>query len=115
MTLKELFIPFMKLSNNGHAEVLAKEMGKVVHGEGSWEKGIQVIEENSEQLGLNMENILIRDASGMSHVNLIPSNELTNLLVAVQMEPWHQTFLTSLPVAGASERFVGGSLRNRMK
>ncbi|MGE6487147.1 D-alanyl-D-alanine carboxypeptidase/D-alanyl-D-alanine endopeptidase [Paenisporosarcina sp. NPDC076898] len=115
MTLKELFIPFMKLSNNGHAEVLAKEMGKVVYGEGSWDKGLQVIEENSALLGLDMENIQIRDASGMSHVNLIPSNELTSLLVAVQMEPWYQTFLTSLPVAGVSERFVGGSLRNRMK
>ncbi|MGB3259707.1 D-alanyl-D-alanine carboxypeptidase/D-alanyl-D-alanine endopeptidase [Paenisporosarcina sp.] len=115
MTLKELFIPFMKLSNNGHAEVLAKEMGKVVYGEGSWEKGIQVIEENSAQLGLDIKNIMIRDASGMSHVNLIPSNELTNLLVAVQTEPWYQTFLTSLPVAGASDRFVGGTLRNRMK
>lgn len=115
MTLKELSIPFMKLSNNSHAEVLAKEMGKVVYGEGSWEKGLQVIEENSAKLGLNMETILIRDASGMSHINLIPSNELTNLLVVVQKEPWYQTFLASLPIAGVGERFVGGTLRNRMK
>lgn len=115
MTLKELFIPFMKLSNNGHAEVLAKEMGKVVYGEGSWEKGLQVIEENSAKMGLQMDSIMIRDASGMSHVNLIPSNELTHLLVSVQNEPWYSTFLNSLPVAGISERFVGGSLRNRMK
>lgn len=115
MALKELFIPFMKLSNNGHAEVLAKEMGKVVYGEGSWEKGLQVIEENSEEMGLNMETIMIRDASGMSHVNLIPSNEVTNLLVAVQNEPWYKTFLSSLPVAGISDRFTGGTLRNRMK
>ena len=115
MTLKELSIPFMKLSNNSHAEVLAKEMGKVVYGEGSWEKGLQVIEENSAKLGLNMETILIRDASGMSHINLIPSNELTNLLVSVQKEPWYQTFLASLPIAGVGERFVGGTLRNRMK
>jgi D-alanyl-D-alanine carboxypeptidase/D-alanyl-D-alanine-endopeptidase (penicillin-binding protein 4) len=115
MTLKELTIPFMKLSNNSHAEVLAKEMGKVIYGEGSWEKGLQVIEENSAKLGLNMETILIRDASGMSHINLIPSNEVTNLLVSVQKEPWYQTFLDSLPIAGVGERFVGGTLRNRMK
>ncbi|HLG26633.1 MAG TPA: D-alanyl-D-alanine carboxypeptidase/D-alanyl-D-alanine-endopeptidase, partial [Paenisporosarcina sp.] len=115
MTLKELSIPFMKLSNNSHAEVLAKEMGKVVYGEGSWEKGLQVIEENSAKLGLNMETIMIRDASGMSHINLIPSNEVTNLLVSVQKEPWYQTFLASLPIAGVGERFVGGTLRNRMK
>lgn len=115
MTLKELSIPFMKLSNNAHAEVLAKEMGKVVYGEGSWDKGLQVIGENSSKLGLDMERIMIRDASGMSHINLIPSNEVTNLLVSVQKEPWYPTFLNSLPVAGVAERFVGGTLRNRMK
>ena len=115
MTLKELSIPFMKLSNNAHAEVLAKEMGKVVYGEGSWDKGLQVIEENAASLGLNMDTIMIRDASGISHINLIPANEVSNLLVSVQSKPWYQTFLTSLPIAGVNERFVGGTLRNRMK
>ena len=98
----------MKLSNNAHAEVLAKEMGKVVYGEGSWEKGLQVIEENSAKLGLNTDTIMIRDASGMSHVNMIPSNEVTNLLVSVQKEPWYNTFLTSLPVAGVVNGLLEG-------
>lgn len=115
ITLKELLIPFMKLSNNSHADVLAKEMGKVVYGEGSFEKGLQVIEENSARLGLDMDMMMIRDASGMSHLNLVPANEVTNLLVSVQKETWYNTFLTSLPVAGVNERFVGGTLRNRMK
>lgn len=115
MPLKDVFIPFMKLSNNGHAEVLAKEMGRIVYGEGSWEKGLQVIGENATKLGLNMDKIMIRDASGMSHLNLISSNEITNLLVSVQSKPWYPIFLSSLPVAGVNERFIGGTLRYRMK
>lgn len=114
MTLEELLIPFMKLSNNGHGETLTKEMGRVVYGEGSWDKGLQVIEEVVADLGVNPDTILLRDGSGMSHKNMIPANELTQLLYAVQDQSWFPEFEYSLPVAGISERLVGGTLRNRL-
>lgn len=112
--LKELFIPFMKLSNNGVAEVLAKEMGKSVHGVGSWKNGLKVIEEYAGDAGLNKDMIQLRDASGMSYISTISANELSRLLYEVQKEPWYHTFLTSLPVARNSDRFIGGTLRNRV-
>ncbi|WP_243355114.1 D-alanyl-D-alanine carboxypeptidase/D-alanyl-D-alanine endopeptidase [Bacillus litorisediminis] len=114
MTLEELLIPFMKLSNNGHGETLTKEMGKVVYGEGSWDKGLQVIEEVVTDFGVNGDTILLRDGSGMSHKNMIPANEITQLLYAVQDESWYPAFEFSLPVAGESDRLVGGTLRTRM-
>lgn len=115
MPLRELFIPFMKLSNNGHGEILAKEMGRVVSGEGSWDAGIEVMEGVAADLGVDTDTIQLRDASGMSHVSLVPANEISQLLYAAQGKDWYDTFLTSLPVAGAADRMVGGTLRNRMK
>ncbi|MFP3380920.1 D-alanyl-D-alanine carboxypeptidase, partial [Bacillus sp. SIMBA_069] len=73
MPLSQLLIPFMKLSNNGHAEVLVKEMGKEAAGKGSWKDGLKVARNQMKGLGLNMQTIKMRDGSGISQVNMIPA------------------------------------------
>lgn len=113
--LSKLMVPFMKLSNNGIGEIFIKEMGKKVHGVGSWESGIAVMEKEMVLFGLDMKNIMIKDGSGISHSNLIPANELSYLLYKVQKKEWFSDYLHALPIAGNEDRMIGGTLRERMK
>lgn len=115
MPLSQLLIPFMKLSNNGHAEVLVKEMGKEAEREGSWKDGLKVARNLMNGMGLDMQTIIMRDGSGISQVNMVPANEITKLLYAVQEKTWFPAYLNALPIAGDENRMVGGTLRKRMK
>lgn len=114
MPLRELIVPFMKLSNNGHGEMLVKELGKVVYDEGSWDKGLQVMEEQLERFGLNVRNLQVRDGSGMSHKNLISANDMTQLLYEVQHKDWYPDFENAQPVGGEPDKMIGGTLRYRL-
>lgn len=114
MPLHEILVVFMKLSNNGHGELFTKEMGQVVHGEGSWSKGLQVITSVIGDYGANTDTINLRDGSGMSHQTHIPAEEISQILYGIQDASWFPYLEESLPVAGIDERFVGGTLRYRM-
>ncbi|MEU1887153.1 D-alanyl-D-alanine carboxypeptidase/D-alanyl-D-alanine-endopeptidase [Micromonospora rifamycinica] len=115
MPLAELLVPFLKLSNNGHAEVLTKEMGRVVSGTGSWPAGLTAISEYVADTGVDTGVLRQLDGSGLSRRNLVPAGEFVALLAAVRREPWFDTWYAALPIAGNADRLVGGTLRSRMR
>jgi serine-type D-Ala-D-Ala carboxypeptidase/endopeptidase (penicillin-binding protein 4) len=116
MTLAEMYTPFLKLSNNMHAEILTKTLGRVEAGEGSWDAGLQVVSDDlATKFGVDTTKLRQADGSGLSRWDNIAPREVSDLLVAAQSQPWFQTWYNALPIAGNPDRMVGGTLRNRMR
>ncbi|MGH8791089.1 MAG: D-alanyl-D-alanine carboxypeptidase/D-alanyl-D-alanine endopeptidase [Stackebrandtia sp.] len=114
MPLDELMIPFMKLSNNGHAEVLTKTIGYETSGEGTWSAGLAAVDEYLASAGVDLDAVRHVDGSGLSRQNHLPSEEFAALLVAGRDAPWFDVWYDSMPIACADDRLVGGTLRSRM-
>ena len=115
MTLSELLVPFMKLSNNMHAEALTKAMGAKRSGApGSWAKGLAATRAYLSATGVPLGGVTLSDGSGLTRSNAVTPRAMGTLLVKVQRESWFPAFKASLPVAGNSSRMIGGTLRRRM-
>ncbi|MEU1279322.1 D-alanyl-D-alanine carboxypeptidase/D-alanyl-D-alanine-endopeptidase [Streptomyces sp. NPDC005805] len=114
MPLKEVMHPFMKLSNNMHAEALVKTIGREEAGRGTWTAGLAAVRGALAERGVRTETLRQTDGSGLSRMNLFPAEELTGLLLSVRDAPWYADWHASLPVACAPDRAVGGTLRTRM-
>lgn len=114
MPLRELLVPFLKLSNNGHAEALVKAMGYAERGEGSWDAGLAVLRERLAELGVDAEQFRLVDGSGLSSMDTLTPHQLTTVLSNARQRPWFPAWHEALPVAGADDRLEGGTLRGRM-
>lgn len=65
--------------------------------------------------GVNPKTMVLRDGSGVSHVNLISANQISQLLFSIQKEKWFPAYLRALPIAGEEDKLVGGTLQYRLK
>jgi D-alanyl-D-alanine carboxypeptidase/D-alanyl-D-alanine-endopeptidase (penicillin-binding protein 4) len=114
MTLSKLLVPFLKLSNNMHAEALTKTMGAQNGHAGSWTAGIARTSAFAHSLGAPRAGVRLVDGSGLSRADRVSPQALARVLQKVQAKPWFPAFYAALPIAGHPGRMTGGTLRHRM-
>jgi len=108
-----------KYSHNLHVEMLMRTLGREVRGSGSIQKGIETIEDFVRGIGIEKDEAVFSDGSGLSRHSIIAPRAIIKLLRRMARSPRFPAFLDSLPVAGEDgtldDRFQKTSARGRVR
>jgi serine-type D-Ala-D-Ala carboxypeptidase/endopeptidase (penicillin-binding protein 4) len=99
-----------KISQNLHAELLLRLLGKLRGNEGSLAQGARVVRQFMVSAGIDDGDFFLYDGSGMSADDRIAPRALTKLLDYASTQPWGAAWRATLPIAG-----VDGTLSGRFK
>lgn len=99
-----------KVSQNLHAELLLRLLGKIDGTDGSLAEGTRVVRQFMLNAGVNDNDFFFYDGSGMSMDDRIAPRALTTLLTYAAKQNWGAAWRATLPVAG-----VDGTLFNRFR
>ena len=99
-----------KISQNLHAEMMLRLLGRERGMSGTVEGGLEVLRGFVMQAGVAPEEYVFYDGSGLSRQNLITPRAIVRLLQYAKTQPWGIEFRGTLPLAGND-----GTLANRFK
>ena len=99
-----------KVSQNLHAEILLRLLGREKGTAGTVEGGLEVLRGFLTKAEVPPEQYAFYDGSGLSRQNLVTPHAVVQLLQYAAKQPWGTEFRGTFPVAG-----VDGSLSDRFK
>ena len=99
-----------KVSQNLHAEILLRLLGREKGTAGTVQAGLEVLRGFLNNAGISTDEYNFYDGSGLSRQNLATPHAIVQLLQYAAGQPWGSEFRDSLPVAG-----IDGSLTDRFK
>ena len=95
----------LKESQNLHAEMLLRRLGRAYGSEGSFVQGVRVVRQWLLKAGLDGQDFVFYDGSGLSGHDLVTPRTTAELLHYATQQPWFAAWKAALPVGG-----VDGSL-----
>ncbi|HSE48398.1 MAG TPA: D-alanyl-D-alanine carboxypeptidase/D-alanyl-D-alanine-endopeptidase [Terriglobales bacterium] len=108
--LSEDLMVINKISQNLHAELMLRLLGRERGTAGTIDGGLEVLNGFLSKAGITPEEYMLFDGSGMSRQNLVTPRATVKLLRYAATQPWGDMYLRTLPVGG-----VDGTLANRFR
>ena len=99
-----------KVSQNLHAELILRMLGKAFAKDGSLAQGTRVVRQFLVDAGVSDSDFFFYDGSGMSMDDRIAPRAYTHLLAYASRQAWGEAWRSTFPVAG-----VDGSLYGRFR
>jgi len=107
--VEDWLYPVLNSSQNWFAEMLLKQLGRQLAGDGSWRAGNAIIRRFLvDSVRVDSTQFRVVDGSGLSAQNLVTPLAFAQILRWIRRHPRYEAFAAGLPLSG--ER---GSLRNR--
>jgi serine-type D-Ala-D-Ala carboxypeptidase/endopeptidase (penicillin-binding protein 4) len=108
-----------KVSQNLHAEILLRLLGREKGTSGTVEGGLEVVRGFLNKAGISPDHVLFYDGSGLSRQNLVTPHAVVQMLRYAAAQPWGANFRDTLPVAGVdgslAERFLNVDVQGRVQ
>jgi D-alanyl-D-alanine carboxypeptidase/D-alanyl-D-alanine-endopeptidase (penicillin-binding protein 4) len=104
-----------KVSQNLHAELYLRLLGRLEASDGSIAQGARVVHQFALNAGVDPSGFLFFDGSGLSPDDLVAPRAITTLLVYAAHQPWGALYRSTFPIAGVdgtlAARFHDGMVR----
>ncbi len=98
--LVEILRVINKVSQNLHAELMLREVGRVRGGAGNREQGLKELEAFLGEAGVAKGDYRFEDGSGLSRLTLVTPTVVTKLLLHMYRGPHRDAWVSLLPVGG---------------
>jgi D-alanyl-D-alanine carboxypeptidase/D-alanyl-D-alanine-endopeptidase (penicillin-binding protein 4) len=107
-----------KVSQNLHAEMFLHNVGAAVTGDGSTVNGARVVRAFLDHAGVDKDDYVFFDGSGLSGHDLLAPRATARLLQFASTQPWFADWKRTLPVGGEDgslvERFGKAPLKDHV-
>lgn len=104
-----------KTSENLHAELLLRTLGRLFGNDGSLEQGTRVTRQFLLQAGVKDDDFFFYDGSGISADDRMTPRAFTQLLSFASRQAWGAAWRATLPIAGEDGTLAGRFTRSPLK